>query len=162
MSMGGSEPSEDGRLSRLTLQALLPQRPVDAANSQPGVVLAAEPSVLTAYITGLEEDSNLVQRQLTHLQASTSSAATGNLGGLSVGPTGERSAIGSGTAAGASAAAPQHSWAAISSIPPPLRSARNAPGRREVFVLSKWLEVGGAGRRESRWAGGQVGGRMGD
>jgi hypothetical protein len=64
--------------------------------------LAAEPSVLTAYIVGLEASSNVVQRQLTHLQASTSTGTSGSV---------------------------------------PFHSACHAPGRREVFVLSKWLEV---------------------
>ena len=117
----------DGCLSTLTLQSLLPggaqpsrsQHAGTRAGAQPQWApdggeaeadldagpsrLAAEPSVLTAYIVGLEADSNFVQRQLTHLQASTSTGASGGA---------------------------------------PFRSARHAPGRREVFVLSKWLEVG--------------------
>ena len=114
----------DGCLSSLTLQSLLPgalhPSPSQHAGSWAGARppwapvggeadldasrtgLAAEPSALTAHIVGLEASSNVVQRQLTHLQASTSTGSSGSV---------------------------------------PFRSARHAPGRREVFVLSKWLEV---------------------
>lgn len=131
----------DGCLSSATLQSLLsaPQPGHMQQQQQPalqpscswagggssppgGPLLAAEPSALTAYITRLEEHSNLMERQLTHLQASTSGGGGG----------------------GTLARAP---------FPSPLRSARHplAPGRREVFVLSKWLEVrGGAGLASPR------------
>lgn len=136
----------DGCLSRAALEALLPgAQPSQLAQhqssawsagaaqqqqslldtGQPGAsqpsmpLLGAEPSALTTYITRLEEEDGLVQRQLTHLQASTSGGRAG--------------------------------------LPPPLRSARNplAPGRREVFVLSKWLEVRGRAVRHAPAAAGR-------
>lgn len=111
----------EGCLSSVTLQSLMPSaQPSQQQQQSPlavqascswsgGGPLAAEPSALTAYITRLEEHSSLMERQLTHLQASTS-------GGSAADRT---------------------------PFPAPLRSARHplAPGRREVFVLSKWLEV---------------------
>ncbi|KAL4444954.1 hypothetical protein ABPG77_004004 [Micractinium sp. CCAP 211/92] len=108
---------ENGILTGATLQALLVQQPSKRwqGQGQPGPGLGAEPSVLSSYIAGTEEDSRLLQRQMTHLQATTSGGAGA-----------------SGRAAG---------WAAVGAPPPPLRSARSMPGRREVFVLSKWLEV---------------------
>ncbi|KAL4448019.1 hypothetical protein ABPG75_005238 [Micractinium tetrahymenae] len=122
-STGGPQPSfapvsggagDNGSLTSATLQALLMQQPSSLQHGQEPA-LSAEPSVLTSYIAGIEEDSRLVQRQMTHLQASTSGAcgSTGRSGG----------------------------WAAVGALPAPLRSARGSPGRREVFVLSKWLEV---------------------
>lgn len=125
---GDEPPVLDGCLSRLTLQSLLPAAQPSRTQLQqqaslvrqgsswsaaatahdtgqpPPAGLAAEPSVLTAYITRLEEDSSMVQRQMAHLQAGTSGRGA---------------------------------------FPSPLRSARHAPtpGRREVFVLAKWLEV---------------------
>ena len=120
-------PALDGCLSSLTLQSLLPTAQPSRGQLQQQASLArqgsgwsaaaaantgqpppggpeAETSVLTAYITRLEEDSSMVQRQMAHLQAGTSGRAA---------------------------------------LPAPLRSARHAPtpGRREVFVLAKWLEV---------------------
>lgn len=113
---------ENGILTGATLQALLVQQPSKRwqGQGQPGPGLGAEPSVLASYIAGTEEDSRLLQRQMTHLQATTSGGAGA-----------------SGRAAG---------WAAVGAPPPPLRSARSMPGRREVFVLSKWLEVGRGSR----------------
>lgn len=108
---------EGGSLTGATLQALTMDQPgcLRQGHGRPESGLSAEPSVLSSYIAGIEEDSRLAQRQLTHLQASTS-------GGGGRGPR-----------AGG--------WAAVGAPPPPLRSARGMPGRREVFVLSKWLEV---------------------
>lgn len=122
-------PALDGCLSSLTLQSLLPTAQPSRGLLQPQASLACqgsswsaaaahdtgqpppsglagEPSALTAYITRLEEDSTMVQRQMAHLQAGTSGRGA---------------------------------------VPAPLRSARHGPtpGRREVFVLAKWLEVRG-------------------
>lgn len=130
-------PADEGCLSSATLQSLLPAAPPTQAQLQPQAWLArqgsswvagpaahqdagqppglaGEPSALTSYIMRLEEESSLVQRQLAHLQASTSSCGGG--GGAGQG-----------------------------ALPSLSRTARNplAPGRREVFVLSQWLEVGG-------------------
>ena len=84
----------EGCLSSLTLQALLPSAPPSQANLQRHASLpwqarsstwhdtgqhapdslAGEPSALTAYIAQLEEDSSVAERQLAHLQASSSGA----------------------------------------------------------------------------------------
>ena len=102
---------QGGLLSSLTLHALLeephPRHPMHQHGSPPGAGagLPADPSALAAYMAGLEDSSTMLQRQLMHLQASTSDGPVGN------------------------------------GVSKPFRSARHAPGRREVFVLGKWLEV---------------------
>lgn len=113
-----------GSLTSATLQALLVQPVGGLQQGSPEPALLAEPSLLSSYIAGIEEDSRLVQRQMTHLQASTS---------------------GIGASAGRAAG-----WAGVGALPPTLRGARGMPGRREVFVLSKWLEVRRTGSQ--RWA----------
>lgn len=120
--------SGEGALTSLTLQSLLPGTSPGTAVSAAlpgwaGLGASAEPSVLTAYIAGVDEEGSLAQRQLTHMQASTSGAYGGS-------------------AAAAQRGQGAGGWHAVGSPPGTLRSARQVPGRREVFVLSKWLEVG--------------------
>jgi hypothetical protein len=97
----GQPAAQAGLLSSLTLQALLGEdhgSPQQRGGTHGGGGVQA--SALAGYMSNLESNSNLLQRQLAHLHAST-------------GGGGAR----------------------------PLRTARHLPGRREVFVLSKWLEV---------------------